>query len=145
MSQLFKLKTYSWYAWQMLPGYDDTTYFSPIFVQSVTPLKSGNNRLKLQFINAMYAVGAKDFEFDLQIVRRMPSHLIADLSDGDRTAIISEINFGWIERFTPNLLKRGGTNNVPPPFKSDIQYYLSAYFTEDPENHIKEKEEAQRA
>lgn len=129
----------------MLPGYTDSPYFSPIFVREITPLKSGKNTLKLHFVNAMYAAGVKGFELDIQVLRRMRSYLIADLKYSDRTAIISEINYKWIERFTPSLLDREGTRNVPDPFTSDIQNYLSAYFTGDPENHRKEKEAAQRS
>lgn len=141
---MITLEPFKWYAWQMLPGYHEIPYFSPIYVRKVVPQKMGTNLLKLDYINSLYAVGVQSFVFDLKVLKRTSNYMIVGLPNSDRSAIISEISFAWLEAFTPELLKRGGTRNVPKPFESDIQNYLSAYFTGNPENHIEDIFESER-
>lgn len=99
-----------WYGWQMLPGYIGDgfqPYFSPIHVHQIVPKKSGKRILRLDFFNALYAEGAKDFELDLRILKHENTYLVAELvygpSHSERTAIISTIDANWIRRYCPDL------------------------------------------
>lgn len=80
MTTKLHLNSKSWYGWQMLPGYGSgVPYFSPIWVQELTPRKSGKGILGLKFINALYAEGVQDFTLDLRIIRHQASYLVAEL------------------------------------------------------------------
>lgn len=70
-----------WYGWQQLPGYAMTPYFSPIKVEDVTPLKTGQGGLRLRFFNAFYAGGVRDFEKTLRVLRRHPEYIVCDIID----------------------------------------------------------------
>lgn len=110
MKEKLILTTGSWYGWQMIPGYFGercVPYCSPIFMQSVTPKKTGKNILNIQFINVFYAEGVQDFSLNIKIIKHEKDYLIAELLYGgglpDRAAVISHIEFAWIERFCPQL------------------------------------------
>jgi hypothetical protein len=100
---LFTIEAGRWYAWTMLPGYGDdgVPYLSPIFVRDIRPLKTGNGILRLDFFNAFYAEGVRDFSFKLKVLKRAPRYVIVDLLDGDRCAIVSELTGEWFRRFIP--------------------------------------------
>ncbi|MCX7044228.1 MAG: hypothetical protein NTX50_01915 [Candidatus Sumerlaeota bacterium] len=102
---LFTLEENRWYAWQMLPGYGSRPYFSPIFIHHIQPGKTGKRLLKIDFINALYAEGVKNFSMDMRMLKRSEKYLIAELIYGneslDRSAVISEINSGWIKECCP--------------------------------------------
>ncbi len=128
-----KLTQGDWYGWQMLPGYGSAyhAYFSPIYVTEVKPLKSGKHLLTLSFFNAHYAKGVADFMLDLQILKRQPQYLIANLvypnGPQDRAAIISLISFAWLEKFTPKVLdeRERGQSSVA---KNNVQRYLDELY-----------------
>lgn len=139
MQPRIKLEAKRWYGWQMLPGYGSKVYdpyFSPIWVQGVTPLKSGKGVLSLQFINVGYAEGVQDFSLDLRVLKREASYLLSTIlygADGprDRTAIISHISFEWIQRFCP-----GAWTSRPIPSsgiiaEDDVNHYLNTTFQPD--------------
>jgi len=55
-----KLTAWQWYGWQVLPGYSgeqNVPYFSPIWVEVVTPWKTRRSIVTLQFFNVSYAEG----------------------------------------------------------------------------------------
>jgi hypothetical protein len=104
----FTIEGSRWYTWQMLPGYGDLPYFSPIYIYHVTPMKTGGSLMQLDFHNAGYAEGVQRFVQDLRVLRRTATHLIAGLiyGDGDdpgngRSCVISEISLGWLRGFCP--------------------------------------------
>ena len=68
-----------WYGWQMLPGYFGVPYFSPIWVQEVTPRKTGKGILAVKFINMLYAEGVQDFHVNLRILKHEASYLTAEI------------------------------------------------------------------
>lgn len=81
MSTQPKLMMHSghWYGWQMLPGYTDVPYVSPIKVMNVVPLKSGRSILRLDFFNAFYAQGVQGFSQDLRILKHGATYLVAEI------------------------------------------------------------------
>jgi hypothetical protein len=124
-----------WYAWQMVPGYFGTRnipYCSPIFVQGVTPAKTGKSILRLDFINVGYAEGVQDFSLDLRVLKHAENYLVADLLYGeggpDRVAIISAMEFGWLERFCPELWYHRPPSSVNAMAAHSVAVYLSTVF-----------------
>lgn len=95
-----------WYGWQMLPGYLDTPYFSPIRIETVVPKKTGRKILAVQFFDALYAQGVQDVALDLRILKHEARYLVAELMYGDfnRAGIVYDIDFEWVRRFCPEIL-----------------------------------------
>lgn len=125
--EAFKLSPGTWRSWQMLPGYFGermTPYCSPIYIQSVKPLKTGGGLLHLTFFNALYAVGVQDFQVHLKVLKRATNYMLADLQDDpERSAVIGHIEFLWLEKFCPALL-----SSHPPANYSSVSVYLDKLF-----------------
>lgn len=130
-----KLLRNTWYAWEMIPGYigkENIPYCSPIFLEEVMPRKTGKNILGLKFVNVFYAEGVQDFEIDLRILKHSHKYIVADLSNGkdgpDRCAVISNIEFGWIEKFCPTLWFHRHPSLVGGLALRSVHSYLSEVF-----------------
>jgi hypothetical protein len=124
----FSIFAPGWYGWQMNPGYIGdrcVPYFSPIHVTRVTPLKTGKGILEIDFWNVCYAEGVQNFEeVRLKVLLRAENYLIGRLLDSDsevRSAIISHIEFAWLERFCPHIVK-----TAPP--SGSVSLYLDRIF-----------------
>lgn len=140
MSQ-FKLIEQRWYAWQMIPGYigeRSVPYCSPIYINSVTPLKKGNGTIRIEFLNALYSQGVQTFDLELKVLKRAKDYLLGDLvytdqKDSDRSVVISHIEFEWVKRFCPDLWF-----NRPPSSCQNggsISFYLNeVFFRKTPES-----------
>lgn len=124
-----------WFAWQMIPGYTGARlvpYCSPIYVTNITPLKTGKGLINLEFSNVLYAQGVQDFSLDLRVFKRAKDYLVGELvyspnEDSGRTAIISHIEFQWVQRFCPELwYHRPPSSTVHG--SSSISAYLSEVF-----------------
>ena len=125
----FRIEIEKWYAWQMLPGYIDTPFFSPIYMKNIKPFKTGNGIINLVFFNAAYAEGVQNFSVDLHVIKRTDSYFIGEYLNSspspERSAIISDICFGWLSLFFPSYIEQH-----PPYFDNDedVQAYLSRNF-----------------
>jgi hypothetical protein len=130
----FTLQPDRWYGWQMIPGYVGercVPYCCPIRVHKVEPLKSGKGIMKVDFWNTGYAAGVQGFSLDLQLLHRAKDYLVArilygDSSTTDRCAVVSHIEFQWIQQFCPHLW-----HNHPPHLHgstSSVSIYLDAVF-----------------
>jgi len=127
----FSLTSNGWYGWQMIPGYVGERcipYCCPIYVTRVAPKKTGKGILDLNFWNTGYAQGAQDFEVRLRMLYRASDYLVARLDYGEgsqqeRCAVISHIEFGWIEQFCPFLWHRH-----PPHDHGSVTVYLNETF-----------------
>jgi hypothetical protein len=134
---MFTLTPNSWAAWQMIPGYLGercVPYCSPIWINSVTPLKKGTGRLQLSFQNVLYAVGVQDFTLNLVVLKRAENFLIANIDYGadgqtDRIAVISHIEFDWIRRFCPELWWNKPPSSYSGNEQSSVSQYLSTVFS----------------
>ena len=129
----FSIQDKRWVAWQMIPGYmgeRSVPYCSPIYVTAVKPLKTGKSILNLAFLNVLYAQGVQDFCLDIKVLKRAKDFLVGELiyapgEDSGRVAIISHIEFSWVERFCPGLWY-----NRPPSSTSHGTDSISAYLDE---------------
>ena len=141
-----KLIENAWYAWQMIPGYFGircVPYCSPIYVTKVQPKRTGKDLLGLSFFNACYAEGVQDFEVDLKVLKRAENYLIADIQyggsiDEDRCAIISQIEFEWIEYFCPSLWDHNPPQRMSSLAKDSASCYLDRIFFHSSSSNHKE-------
>lgn len=121
-----------WFGWQMLPGYIHTAYFSPIFVKRILPRKTGRRILRLELINAFYTEGVQDFSMDLRILKHEAGYLVAELLYGgessDRTAVVTPINFPWLQGYCPHLLDSYPPQRIGGGGEADVQHYLSTIY-----------------
>jgi len=126
-----------WYGWEMLPGYFAKRYlpyFSPIWLEDVTPRKAGRGILTVRFINTMYAEGVQDVTLDLRVLKRENSYLVGEIlyhgqSPRDRTAIISHIEFDWIRLFCPDLWVAHPPSSFSTIEQRSVSHYLKALFS----------------
>lgn len=97
----------------MLPGYVDTPYFSPILVRGIRMKSPSSRTIELDFLNVRYAAGLQDFSKKLRILKHTPEYLLAvTLDSPDRTAIISNVTFAWLENFCEANIESRWTNDV---------------------------------
>ena len=104
-------------------------YSSPIWVRRVEALKSGKGLLKLQFFNACYAEGVQDFEVTLRVLARRYHFMMAAI-DGheERSALLCEVSFPWIEKHCAHLLKWRPPRDAPTSAQSDVSAWLEYAF-----------------
>lgn len=122
--RLFTIRENRWYAWQMIPGYLDGGYFSPIYVGQFRALHTGKGLVEMSFFNAMYATGVQGFSIKARVIKRAPDFLVLDLGPNgqrERAAIVSEVSFGWLARTVSSI-------EIPEEAPSEIQTFLDNYF-----------------
>lgn len=120
-----------WYGWQMMPGYGDAPYFSPIRVDRVTPLKTGAGRLQLQIWNVFYAEGVQGFDLTMRVLKRERDYLMAELEYPQtpglgRACVINEMTLGWLETCTPQVIAYANEHDMNT--RKDVQALLARVF-----------------
>lgn len=87
------------YGLTMYPGYLGYAYRSPILVDNVTP--HGGRQFELEFVNIFYAAGVQQMAYELRVLRREASYLVAEVMhqdrSSDRTVVIEEMSPDWIK------------------------------------------------
>lgn len=119
MGDRIELTPGAWYVWQMYPGYTSEPYVSPILIRRVTPLKTGAGLLEVEFYNAFYAEGVREFTQRLRVLARGENYLIARIEQpgGDqRTCVILELTPWWVKALLPDLASR-----LPGRASGDLQ------------------------
>ena len=137
----FKITEGRWLAWQMIPGYlgeRSIPYCSPIYVTRFRPLKSGKGTVRMAFHNALYAEGVQGFQLDMRILKRAKDYLISELMygdtfDDDRCAVISHIEFCWVERFCPEVWAQYPPSSTKAGATDSVSAYLNEVFFGSPE------------
>ena len=131
----FKLYPKNWYAWEMIPGYfgeRNVPYFSPVYVRKVTPLKTGKNVLRIEFINVFYAEGVQLFDLKLRILIHCEHYFVAEIVKNtpgiERCATVSTIEFEWIRTCCPSLWYHRPPSSVSKLAELDVSSYLSQVF-----------------
>ena len=135
-SPMLQLNPSMWFGWEMIPGYlgeRNVPYHSPIYVRRVTPKKTGKKILTLDFDNVFYASGVTDFSIDLRILKHAKNYIVAELLYGsespiDRVAIISHIEFAWIERFCPHFWYTHPPSSYGAIAENSVSEYLDAVY-----------------
>lgn len=109
-----------WYALRVIPEIKigwSCMEESPILVVDVKPLKTGKGLLQLTFAPLLYPEGPKDLTSDFKVVQHKPCYLVAvsnDFVGQERTCIFEEVDFQWLEKHTPQLLKQMHVGWSPP-------------------------------
>lgn len=137
----FKITENRWLAWQMIPGYfgeRSVPYCSPIYVTRFRPLKTGKSIVRMAFHNALYAEGVQGFQLDMRILKRGKDYLVSELLYGDtfdevRCAVISHIEFGWVERFCPELWAQYPPSRTKAGATGSMSFYLNEIFFGSPD------------
>ncbi len=138
----FQLVAPQWFGWQMLPGYGGgrcLSWFSPIHLRRVTPLKTGRGLLEIDFLHALHTVGAQDFSVRLKVLHHGDNFLAgrimgpdgAGTSDG-RLAIVSHIEFGWLAQFCPELMAAFPPGSLDSLHAHSVSMYLDGLFFQNP-------------
>lgn len=136
----FTLSPGTWFALQILGPLSDTAASAPwkaatpIFITGVTPLKTGNGLVELEFIGVLSAVRPLPMKMTVRVVYRGPDILIliGEAWHGHKvTVAISDIDMEWLRRCCPRVVEQfevptyyrfGGDNNPP------ATEYLGAHF-----------------
>lgn len=125
-----------WYGWEMLPGYAEARhvpYFSPTYLYSLHPQKTGRRTLTLRFLNARYAEGVKDVSLELRILKHASDYLVAEIRDdtsssSERIGIVSHIEFEWIRQFCDDLWAIRPPSSFGAIEQHSVSHYLDALF-----------------
>lgn len=99
---LFKLRAGVWAGWQELPGgcHGDPVWdCSPIFIETVRPMKTGRGLLQVGFVQTLYPRAPKRRAVEVSVVTRDESYLVGAFREGgsSRTTIMTELAPRWIE------------------------------------------------
>ena len=93
----------------MYPGYGDEPYRSPIRIGAIKPLKTGQGLIRLNFLNAFYAVGVRQFDIVLRTLKRSPDFIAlepyVDKKPKNRLVVIHEVSVPWMRSVWPEALE----------------------------------------
>jgi hypothetical protein len=126
-----QLQQRRWYALRVIPEIKigwSAMEESPILVIDVKPLKSGKGLLRLTFAPLLYPDGPKELTADFRVVQHKSGYMIAvsnDFAGEERTCIFEEIDFDWLSKYTPKVLKQINSGWSPP---ESAQAGLNEYF-----------------
>lgn len=131
-----------WWCWLEVPVVTPGWSASPVFVESVQPLKTGVGALRVTFIEAIHPIAAQRRDVVLRVAYRGQSHIVGTLQDADgaiRTAVLTAPDFSWLATFCPLLLQRRPpvtpswhVVSEPPPPGPTPSEYLEATFGREP-------------
>lgn len=110
-------------------------WFSPIHVTRLTPLKTGRGLLELEFFHAFYAQGVQDFKLQLKVIHRAENFMAGRIMDAegyDRLGIISHMEFGWLEKFCPELIRTIPPDSPGNAWYDSVSIYLNSVFFQQP-------------
>jgi len=115
----FIIRPGRWYAWHMFPGSTDAPHITPIRVDGVAQVDRGRI-LRLKFWSFDDLNEARDLEIELRVHLYTATHLAAvPVGVMDRTVVVCDISFRWIEEFRLRLLAQN-----PRHSDENVQAYL---------------------
>lgn len=91
-----------WYGMTMWPGYAGT-YYSPVRILHLDPLKYGNGTLRLSFLNLCYASGVQEMEYTVRMLRRQEDYILAAVTGGTRSICIEPLTRSWMMHHHPSF------------------------------------------
>jgi hypothetical protein len=86
-------------------GAPTNPHLSPIYVNAIKPLKTGQGILSLSFFHANYPEGVQNKEYVLRVLHRAPSHFAAvKTEDEDQPlVIIFPLKSDWMGKHFPRF------------------------------------------
>lgn len=99
----FTIEARKWYAMECLLSGEDglERHFSPIRVEELASLKTGQGEFELAFFHAGYPVGVRDKRYRLRTLKRSTGYLVADRLDDElrsMTIIIHDLSRAWLKQ-----------------------------------------------
>src|SRR5262249_7299153 len=86
----------------------------------------------MDFLNACYAEAVQNFHGTrIKILLRGENYLIGHLlndNTGVRSALISHIEFAWLERFCPQIIQTYSPSEMEPLYSGSVSMYLNRIF-----------------
>jgi hypothetical protein len=86
----------------------------------------------MDFLNACYAAGVQNFHgTQIKILLRGENYPIGHLLNDDpegRSALISHIEFAWLERFCPQIIQTYSPWEMEPLYSGSVSLYLDRIF-----------------
>ncbi len=82
---------------------------SPVFVEKVVPLKTGNGLLKLEFVQAIHPIASSRREVTLQVLFRTEDRLVGELKylEGmSRTIVLTAVDVDWLRQHCAVFIRR---------------------------------------
>lgn len=85
---------------------DAHRHFSPVWIEKVTPLKSGHGVLEVAFFHANYSEGVQGKIYQVCVLQRTPAYLVGARQEPDGstrgTLIFEVITPEWMALHFPN-------------------------------------------
>ena len=107
----YQLHEANWYAAEFLGDglIRSGNRYSPIRVEEITPLKTGNRIFELKFLHANYPAGVQDKTYQLQTLHAGEEYLLArSVGPGpSRFLLIYDIDAKWLHQHFKIELSRG--------------------------------------
>jgi len=107
MKDRFTIQPGRWYACEIIGDEfdEDCCSYSPIRVDRIEPLKSGNQIFKLYFYHANYPEGVRDKQYTLRTIERQHKFIFAKSIDHEPARILQiyDLDIGWLDRHFPNI------------------------------------------
>lgn len=100
------LEPRQWYGWLEAPPEEAGWTASPIFVTTVTPLKTGSGRLQIEFLQPMHARVGVQRSAVLQIHQHSSRHLSGAADHDHLTWIICSADFDWFRSYCQGFYER---------------------------------------
>jgi hypothetical protein len=104
----------------------------PNLYHACNALKTGKGVLELDFFNACYTEGVQDFSgVRIKILLRAENYLFGHLLGYEaevRSALISHIEFTWLECFCHEIIKAHPPPEMGPPYSGSVSFYLDQIF-----------------
>ena len=114
----FTLNNETWYACEFIGDefQEDCCSYSPIKVRDVVPLRTGGGKFRLAFYHANYPAGVREKEYELAMIERGQTFLLAKSVEHDPPRILQiyDIDWNWVVR---HFHASGGNND-------DVQRWL---------------------
>lgn len=111
MKDRFTLQPGRWYACEIIGDEfdEDCCSYSPIRVDRIEPMKSGNQTFKMYFYHANYPEGVREKQYTLRTIDRTHKFIIANSIEHKPVRILQiyDIDAQWIKRHFPNMIVEG--------------------------------------
>ena len=109
MGSKYSIQENDWGGWLEVPTSAPGWAASPALITGVFPLKTGQGRLSLDFIQPLSPGGGRRRRVDLKVIQHGPEHLVGSVRDNDgtlRTTVVSAISFDWLASYCPDFFGR---------------------------------------
>ena len=115
MSSKYSIRKDGWAGWLEVPASTSDWAAGPVRIVDVVPLKTGQGRLVLDFIQPLSPGGGRRRRAELKVIQHGPEHLVGSILDEIgtvRTAVVSSVSFDWLASYCPEFFSRRPSHAV---------------------------------